>query len=208
MILLLPDFVGYPFCYMTLMNDVGESDRISAEDYNDYWPYQSLDELAAGIVGRHQARHIMKVVGYSFGAHLAAYVASEIARQGGSLPQIFLIDPPALEGLREIGRDQILARLRQDDAYQYIFDLVDCELSNLDCMVENIWLLGRLQPPMPQSEATRIFVAQDGRDPTLTESLRRHVGDSTEFSCIQGCDHQTILKSRTLLNEMKSILTT
>ncbi|MVA58559.1 thioesterase domain-containing protein [Agrobacterium vitis] len=208
MILLLPDFVGYPFCYMGLMKDVGEAVVAVAENYNDYWPYGSLEELATRIAIRHKGRQVTKVVGYSFGAHLAAHVIAAITHQGRAVPQLFMIDPPALEGLAGIDRAQILERLQQDESYQYIFDLVDCELSNLDCMVENIWLLTGVETSMPASKAARIFMPQDRETHFKPGSLLRYLEETTELSYVKDCDHQTILKDLRLIEEMMTILKT
>ncbi|MUZ58624.1 thioesterase domain-containing protein [Agrobacterium vitis] len=208
MILLLPDFVGYPFCYMGLMKDLGEAVVAVAEDYNDYWPYGSLEELAASIVSRHRGQQVTKVVGYSFGAHLAAHVIAAITRQGGGSPQLFMIDPPALEGLAGIDRAKILKRLQQDESYQYIFDLVDCELSNLDCMVENIWLLTSAQTSMPPSKAARIFMQQDRETQIPPESLHRYLGEFTRLSYVKECNHQTILKDEHVIEQLLDLLKT
>jgi pimeloyl-ACP methyl ester carboxylesterase len=180
----LPDFVGYPLCYLRLQAEAGDSAIFV--DYNRYWPYPSVATLAAAIAADLPA-DVRTIVGYSFGAHVAILLAGLV----GDTPEVVLIDPIATAALPARTPAAVEALLRERADYAYVFDAVDAGLTDLDCVVTNVALLAAL--PARSCPRGAMFVA--GGLAAAQAVLAELDGDRTclEIHCAAGCDHRSIL---------------
>ncbi|AWV02719.1 hypothetical protein DM992_25440 [Burkholderia sp. JP2-270] len=195
-LLFLPDFVGYPICYFDLEKKLAGTVDAHLIDYNAFWPYDSVDELAAAIVESVVGEHYHAVAGYSFGAHVAVRVANVLYARG-TVSHLHLIDPPVLAEVGAIAHD-VEAQLKRDARYRYVFDLAECELTDLDLVFRNVRLLDELPKRYPATLPCSLYVAGD--DQRYIACADQFVGDGvpiTQFA-IAGTNHREILQCASL----------
>jgi pimeloyl-ACP methyl ester carboxylesterase len=190
--LFLPDFVGYPFCYLGLRAVMPDSLSAIYIDYNEYWPYESVEELADAIIQSLGTADVRIVIGYSFGAYVAIEVANTLAGAGHAA-KLVLIDPPRITAVSSLSEAEIESRLHQRPEYQYVFELIECELTSLACMVTNIRALGRLPERLPIQVGGTVLVAGDRAK--AEEVLRgfEYLAGSLQVVCLEDCDHRSIV---------------
>jgi pimeloyl-ACP methyl ester carboxylesterase len=179
----LPDFVGYPLCYLALRRQLPDDARAVFLDYNGYWPYASVTTLVDAIAAALPVEDVTTIVGYSFGAHVAVMLAERLR----TAPALVLIAPPAIATMPPRSAAEIEALLRSRDDYAYVFDAVACELTSLDCMVANIAMLARLPARRRVGAPGTLFLAGD--DAVVAELD----ADLLEIVRLDGCDHRSIL---------------
>lgn len=197
----LPDFVAYPFCYLGLRAALPETAAAAIHvDYNDHWPYRSVDELAASIVRTLDGAAVDAVIGYSFGAYVAVEVAGALGGEGRAV-ELLLIDPLPPTAISSLAAEDIEAILRGRPEYGYVFELVDCDLTSLECMVTNVQALGRLAEPVPVGGRGTLLVA--GGRAKAEEVLRCFdcPAGRLDVICLVDCDHRSIV-SHPLLRDL------
>jgi hypothetical protein len=194
----LPDFVGYPLCYLRLQTEIGAG--ATFVDYNRYWPYPSVAALAAAIASDLPA-DVRTIVGYSFGAHVAILV-SDLLRRGGAAPEVVLIDPIATAALPARTAAEVEALLRERADYAYVFDAIDAGLTDLDCVLANVALLAAL--PARACPHGVMFIA--GGPAAARAVLAELDGDREllDVQCLDGCDHRSILAHAVVVARMRS----
>lgn len=153
-----PDFVGHPICFSALGRALKGRVSLVQVNYSDYWPYSSVGALARNIAQEHDLNTVDAVLGYSFGAYVAACC---VARRGlASAPQpVLLVDPPRLSELRGLDPAAIAQRLEADPQYAYIDDLVDAQLVSRDCVHGNILLLSEWQAVSLKGRAVDVLLS-------------------------------------------------
>jgi thioesterase domain-containing protein len=190
--LFLPDFVAYPFCYFGLRAAMPDSLSALHVDYNEYWPYDSVTALADAIIGSLDTADVRTVIGYSFGAYVAIDVVNTLAAAGRAV-EVVLIDPPRITAISSLTEAEIESRLRERPEYQYVFDLVECELTSVACMVTNIQALGRLPERLPIHVRGTVLVAGDRARAEEVLSGFDHRAGSLQVVCLEDCDHRSIM---------------
>lgn len=192
-LLLFPDFVAYPMCYLRFVGTLPPGVSAEALDYNAFWPYASIEQLARAIADVHGEGKPDALVGYSFGALVAA-AAAPMFTQHGARPRLYLLDPPDLAAPRPDGAVATEARLRADSAYNYIFDLIDCGLTAPDCVLGNVGMLGQVATPIGIDLPCTMYLAGA---PLASLSPARQFALNHEDSvvtCIGGYSHATLVQ--------------
>nr|BFD43895.1 hypothetical protein FFPRI1PSEUD_53940 [Pseudomonas sp. FFPRI_1] len=164
-----PDFVGHPICFSALGRALKGQASLVQVNYSDYWPYSSVEALARQIAEEHDLTALDAVLGYSFGAYLAACCVARSTAPGRPL---LLVDPPLLAELRGLAPDAIARRLAADPQYAYVDDLVDAQLVSRECVHGNILQLSQWQAVPLKGVAVDVLLSA-GRS---TEGLAPDLG--------------------------------
>ena len=188
-ILCLPDFVGHPLCYSALAKQLKGQATLHMPNYSLWWPYESVEALAGKIIEAMNPADYDLLLGYSFGAHVAAHCASR-----SNVRRLCLIDPPPLASLQDLTLEGIRQRLAADSRYAYIQDLVDAELVDPDCVHGNILLLSRLDDLPSFDAATDLLLSTASSMTAVKADFPRARGCWLDDQC----DHATIIASRHL----------
>jgi pimeloyl-ACP methyl ester carboxylesterase len=200
--LFLPDFVGYPICFFGLRALLPATLPTTYVDYTGYWPYESIPELARAICADLPRHGIGLVIGYSFGAYVAIEVAALLAAEGME-PRLLLIDPPVLADAAALAARDVDQVLRSHPDYAYLFDLIDCDLARLDCMIGNIAALGRVGSPVALPVPCTMLLAGERAAPAEFGG-----NDDLELHSLPDCDHRSILSQLATIGHIVNGLAT
>ncbi|MDD1012704.1 thioesterase domain-containing protein [Pseudomonas rubra] len=184
-----PDFVGHPICFSALARQLKGRALLTTLNYSDYWPYPSIEVLAERIADGHDLAAMDLVLGYSFGARVAACCVS----QQGAAQRLCLVDPPAVASVQGHSLQSIAQRLATDPQYAYIDDLVDAQLVERDCVLGNIQMLAHLsRQPLPIVPVDVLLSAQSSVS-ELAQELGLHRAACHRYHVALGTSHASVI---------------
>jgi pimeloyl-ACP methyl ester carboxylesterase len=200
-VVFLPDFVAYPICYFRMLRALGSRVTSESVNYNDYWPYESVAALGAAIAGSSRCDEVDAIVGYSFGAFVAVEVADILSRRK-PMARLHLIDPPDRRTLGSTLPVDIETRLKTNPAYQYLFDLIECDLTRRDCVLGNIGLLADLSATLQIRHPCTVYVAGDHKSAAARLEQFQFLHHDTKVVPCPGFDHRTIVECAAIVDEL------
>jgi hypothetical protein len=192
-VLFLPDFVAYPICYFRILKKLGPHVIGQSVNYNDYWPYVSVAALGAAITGKGTCNGADAIVGYSFGAFVAIEVARALARAGTRV-RLHLIDPPNRKALGSSTLIDVERRLRNNPAYRYVFDLIECDLTRRDCVLSNVAFLSDVAAEVEVDGPCFIYIAGDRADWAAKVKQFRFSRQDPDVVYCTGFNHNDIVE--------------
>jgi thioesterase domain-containing protein len=156
-VLLLPDFVGHPFCFQKLIPMIKEICECKAINYNDFWPYEDIPSLTLDVKTSLGAWVPDVIVGYSYGGLIGFEVNILLHRAS----RVMMIDSHLSNDREPCNVDWMsapLADLLPSRVVELIDGLTDMGEVDGQCVRKNLALFPGYRPRQREQQGQLTFI--------------------------------------------------